>query len=106
MIKVDNKKDLEAELAKSKRVLVLFYASWCPHCNRFLPSFNEKVSGKFESVIYALLDDYDNPLWDEFEIPAVPTIILFEEGKICNRLDASLGTGLNLDRFLTWLENI
>ena len=45
----------------------------------------------FENVIHVLLDDYDNPLWDDYDIPAVPTIIYFEDGKVCKRLDAQLG---------------
>ena len=107
MIKVDNKQDLVAELAKSKRVLVLFYASWCSYCMRFVPFFEEKVSEqKFESVIHVLLDDYDSPLWDEYGISAVPTIILFEGGKISKRLDGRLGTGLKEERFSVWLQDL
>lgn len=106
MIKVDNKKDLDAELAKSNRVLALFYSSWCPFCMRFVPFFNKKVSGKIENVIHVILDDDDNPLWDEFEISAVPTAIMFECGKVCNRLDGRLGSGLNEDQFAAWLQDL
>jgi thioredoxin 1 len=107
VIKVDNKQDLDTELAKTKRVLALFYASWCPYCMRFVPFFNKKVLGQeFGSVIHVLLDDYDNPLWDDYGVSAVPTAILFEDGKVCNRLDGRLGGGLKEEQFVTWLQDL
>jgi thioredoxin 1 len=105
MNSISTKKDLEGELKKSKKVLALFYATWCPFCVGFVPTFNEKAACLgVKKVIHVLLDDYDNPLWDDYSIPAVPTIILFENGEVCKRLDARLGRGLNEERFLAWIE--
>lgn len=107
MIQVNNKQDLNAELGKNKRVLALFYASWCPFCMRFLPIFNRKIANLDKtSVIHVLLDDYDNPLWGDYSIDAVPTIILFEDGEVCSRLDGRLGVGLSGTQFQTWLEKV
>jgi len=104
MIKICTKKDLDVELKKNKKVLALFYAAWCPYCVRFVPTFDKKVSSMgFESIIHVLLDDYDNPLWDEYDIPAVPTIIFFEDGKVSKRLDGKLGSGLSEGQFKTWI---
>jgi thioredoxin-like negative regulator of GroEL len=107
MIEVDNKQDLDAELRKNKRVFTLFYASWCPHCTRFMPVFEKRI-GNFEepSVVYVLLDDYDNPLWDDFCINSVPTVILFEDGEVCRRLDGRLGLGLSERQLQTWLDEL
>jgi thiol-disulfide isomerase/thioredoxin len=105
MIKVYNQQDLKAELKKNKTVLALFYSSWCPFCVRFVPTFDEKVANiGFESVIYVLLDDYNNPLWDNYNIPAVPTIIFFEDGKVCKRLDGKSGLGLSEKLLSIWLQ--
>ena len=105
MIKVYNQQDLKAELKKNKTVLALFYSSWCSYCVRFVPTFDKKaVSLCFESVIHVLLDDYDNPLWDNYDISAVPTVILFEEGKVSKRLDGRLGLGLSEGKFKVWIE--
>jgi thiol-disulfide isomerase/thioredoxin len=105
MNKVYTKQELDAELSKSKKVLVLFYATWCPFCVRFVPTFDEEIAPlKFDHVVHALLDDYDNPLWDDYDISAVPTIILFEDGKVSKRLDGKLGRGLNEADFMKWLE--
>lgn len=105
MIKVDNKQELDTELVKTKSVLALFYASWCPHCMRFVPFFNKKASGLgFGNIVHVLLDDYDNPLWDDYDVSAVPTIILFEEGNIRCRLDGRFGRGISEEQLVTWLE--
>lgn len=105
MIKINNKQDLDLELKKTDSFFVLFYASWCPHCRGFLPIFEKKIASlKMKNVLYVLLDDYDNPLWDYYNISAVPTIILFVDGKICKRIDAKLGVGLSEKKFQTWIE--
>ncbi len=105
MLKVYTQKDLDSELKNSKQVLALFYSAWCPYCVRFVPVFDKTVAKMgFERVIHVLLDDYDNPMWDEYDVPAVPTIILFEEGKVSKRLNGQLGSGLSLEKFRVWIE--
>ena len=107
MNKVYSKRDLNVELKKNKKVLALFYATWCPFCVGFVPTFDKKAaSSGFENVIHVLLDDYDNPLWDDYDVPAVPTIIYFKEGKVCKRLDAQLGRGLSETSFKKWIEEL
>jgi thiol-disulfide isomerase/thioredoxin len=105
MIEVDNQQDLNEELKKNGKVLAIFYASWCPYCVAFVPVFNKKV-GNFSvgPVIHVLLDDYDNPLWDDYDIEAVPTVIFFEKGKVCKRLNGRFGVGLNEKQFAVWLS--
>ena len=80
-------------LADNKKTVVLFYASWCPYCSNFKPTFE---ANKIESVnkMGALVDEDENPLWDRFNIQAVPTMIVFENGKIIARRDAKKNIGL------------
>lgn len=103
MIKVSSKQDLNIHLTQNKTVLALFYSSWCPYCMRFVPFFEKKTAGSKFKVIHVLLEDDDNPLWDEYDIPTVPTVILLEDGKIRDRLNARLGAGLKEDQFTNWL---
>ena len=105
MIEVNNKSDLESQLKKCKSVLALFYASWCPFCRRILPSFDKNLSKYgFNLVIRVKVDDDDNPLWEDYSIGAVPTVILFKEGRVCRRLDGRYGYGLSEKLFEEWLE--
>jgi thiol-disulfide isomerase/thioredoxin len=107
MLKVYTQEALESELKKNKHVLALFYSAWCPYCVRFVPSFDKTVARMgFENVIHVLLDDYDSPLWDEYDIPAVPTVVLFENGKVFKRLNGQLGSGLSVDKFNVWIKEL
>jgi thioredoxin 1 len=107
MTKIDNRKDLDLELNKNKQVLALFYATWCPYCIHSVPNFDKRAAGLgFKNIIHVLLDDYDNQLWDVFDIPAVPTIIYFEDGKVSKRLDGQLGSGLSVEKFKVWIDEL
>lgn len=107
MIEVYNKQDLDKELSSNKKVLALFYATWCPYCMSFLRAFNKNiVVYQFNCVIRVNLDDYDNPLWDDYSIDAVPTVIFFEDGKVCSRLDGRFGVGLSEKQLTDWLKNL
>lgn len=105
MIQISSRHELDAELKKNKQVLALFYATWCPYCIRFVPVFDNRIKAfGFERVIHVLLDDYDNPLWDDYNVGAVPTVILFEDSKVSKRLDGRLGGGLNEQQLNSWLK--
>lgn len=104
MKKIQTKKQLDNELQANKTVLALFYSTWCPYCMRFFPAFeNQTAELGFESVVHVILDDENDPLWDEYGIAAVPTVIYFEAGKVAKRLDARLGLGLNESALQDWL---
>jgi len=105
MIEIDDKEKLNDLLGKSEKLLILFYASWCPFCTRFVPFFDKKINAsKIEKVIHVLLNDYDNPMWDDYDIEAVPTVIFFEKGKVSKRLDGRSGRGLSENQLTVWLE--
>ena len=86
-------------LASGERALVMFYADWCPFCQRFKPVFESAITTKSTSNGYKFyeskVNDDDNPLWDRFSISTVPTLIAFDKGKITSRRDAKIGVGLN-----------
>jgi len=80
-------------LSDNKKTVVLFYATWCPYCSNFKPTFE---SAKIESAnkVGSIIDEDENPLWDRFNIQAVPTMIVFQNGKIISRRDAKKHVGL------------
>ena len=80
-------------LNTDKKTLVLFYANWCPYCANFKPTFEEINSEKIQKKA-ALVNEDENPLWDRFNIQAIPTMIAFQNGNIIARRDAKKGIGL------------
>ena len=101
----NEKSDLESHVRRDRKTLVLFCASWCPFCREFFSVFDGLVRKRdFDRVLRVYIDDYDNQLWDDFSIEAVPTVVLFEQGKATRRLDAQLGFGLEEETFRDWLK--
>lgn len=107
MDEIDNSVDLHSAINTNQRFIALFSASWCPFCQTFLPIFQKSHSKqKFIPILSVNLDDYDNNLWDEFFIEAVPTLILFENRKIRKRLDGKMGFGINKKQLEDWLRDL
>lgn len=74
-----NYKDL---INSSPVVLVEFYATWCPHCQRMMPVVEQvkELAGK-SAEIYQLDIDKNQETADEAEVQSVPTFILYKNGK-------------------------
>lgn len=80
--------DFENKVIKSKGlVLVDFFASWCGPCQMMGPIIDE-LSKKYSKDIemYKLDIDANNALADQFKVDAVPTLIVFKDGKILDKL--------------------
>lgn len=75
-------------------IAVLFKAEWCPFCRGFTPIFQSLQKAKVRSAAVDL-SDLNNPLWETFSIDIVPTVLLFNSGKIIQRYDGLAGQGLN-----------
>jgi thiol-disulfide isomerase/thioredoxin len=88
------KSSLHSKLADKEKAFVLFYATWCPFSQRFLPVFSEYSQANPQECLSVIVDEEPEVL-EEFEIEYYPTVILFEKGKMCKRLDAEPGVGLN-----------
>lgn len=65
---------------------LLFTADWCGFCIRFLPHYR-----RFAGAWIVDISDEDDPLWDEYEIDVVPTVLLVERGKVVRRWAGILG---------------
>jgi thioredoxin 1 len=94
MSKTDVDYGLDHMLKSKDKVFVLFYASWCPFSQEFLPMFEKFAEGKTQSCTRVKTDDKAS-LCEEYSIDVVPTVIFFKNGKIAKRLDGMPGVGLD-----------
>lgn len=81
-------------LQRSGTWLVAFLADWCPFCQHFRPELSTLESEKGFRAAEGDLTSMSSPLWDEFHIDVVPTVVVFREGASVFRVDGVLGEGL------------
>lgn len=73
------KERFESDKKPALRVM-LFYATWCPHCERFLESGKydeyEQTLGKDGNVVFVKYDyDKNKSIGDQYNVSSFPTII-------------------------------
>ena len=86
------------KIENKDQAFVLFYATWCPFSQRFLPIFEEYSKSNPKECLTVIVDE-EPDLCEEYAIEYYPTVILFKEGKVHKRLNAQPGVGLNKKQF-------
>ena len=87
------KSDIENVLKPKEKAFVLFYASWCPFSQRFLPIFEDYAKSNPQECMSVVIDDKPD-LCEKYQIDYYPTVLLFKNGAVEKRLDATPGLGL------------
>ena len=95
---------IDDELKSKEKAYVLFYASWCPHSQRFLPIFEDYAKSNPEECMSIMIDDLPN-LCEKYEIDYYPTVLLLKKGAVEKRLDATPGLGLTKKQLKDLTDN-
>jgi thioredoxin 1 len=95
---------LRSEIENKDKAFVLFYATWCPFSQRFLPIYEEYSKSNPEECLSVIVDD-EPELCEEYSIEFYPTVILFEKGKVRKRLDSLHGVGLSRKQLEEFTED-
>ncbi|MBE3112653.1 MAG: thioredoxin family protein [Acidobacteria bacterium] len=91
---VGSGEELEAAIKSRDRLMVLFYASWCPFSQAFLGTYRKHAAAGEPCYMRILVDDGD-PVATKYSIEVFPTVLYFEKGKAVKRLDGVFHRGLS-----------
>jgi thioredoxin 1 len=71
------------ELINSRpEVLVEFFATWCPHCQRMMPVVEQVKELVGDRVSIVQLDiDQNQDAASEADVQSIPSFILYKDGK-------------------------
>jgi peroxiredoxin len=60
--------NIELDKTKVKKTLIVFYASWCPHCKEMLPKLNELYNSEKEKnfEVFSISLDTNRKDWTDF----------------------------------------
>lgn len=70
------------EAVSKGTVLVEFYASWCPHCQRMMPiveQIKELLAGQV--TVYQFDIDENRELAEQVGASSIPTFIVYKDGE-------------------------
>ena len=86
VLSIDSESDFDRLVISSQGyVLVDFHAEWCGPCKRIAPYVN-KLSQEWSQVQFYKVDvDEVREAADEQEVQAMPTFILYKDGKEVSR---------------------
>ena len=99
--------DFEAEVIQAPvPVVVDFYATWCGPCKALAPLLEQLAAGLTGRLKFAKANVDEAPeLVDCFEITGVPTLLLFRNGEVLDRLVGFPGVS-QLKAWMDQAENI
>ena len=80
-------KDTEYEtLIKEGKVVIDCYAPWCGPCKMISPIIDKLAEEISETTFYKVNVDEAEKITKDFQIMSIPTILVFENGKLKNKV--------------------
>lgn len=87
-----NEKNFDDIVAGGKPVLVDFWASWCGPCQFMLPIFDKLAKKYSDKIVFARLNVDDNQsVAARYDVYAIPTFMVFQDGKAVDRAVGAVG---------------
>ena len=86
---------------ENKLVLVDFWAEWCAPCKMLAPTLEEIAKDLEEKILICKVNlDENQDLASDYSIKSIPTLLLFDNGKL---KDTKVGLLSKID-LLNWIK--
>jgi len=95
--------DFDAQVLKSSEpVVVDFFAEWCGPCKAMAPAL-EQVAAEMKGKVKVVKIDVDQSptITQRYRIQAMPTLMLFKDGKVANQ---HVGALVQKKRLEDWIN--
>lgn len=79
--------DLDGAISAHPRLVVDCWAPWCPDCRMISPVFDALASDNKGKITFAKINmDTHQAVKEKYQVMAVPTLLIFKDSKLVNRL--------------------
>lgn len=98
-----NDENFDEIVSKYDIVVVDFWAPWCGPCRMVAPVIEELAKEMKGKVVFAKLNTDENPkMVTRYRIMSIPTLMLFKEGKLVDRVVGALPPDMLRDWILKY----
>ena len=87
VVQLQGAEDFDKKVLKAEGTVVVdFWASWCGPCRMLAPILDQVAAEKAGSLTVCKVDVDANPdLAAKFGVMSIPTLLLFQQGKLVNQ---------------------
>jgi len=102
MMKQINGPDFEAEVLQSDMTVVVdIFATWCGPCKQIAPMLDQLADEISSQAKIVKLDvDQNKELAKQYDVKSVPTLLIFKNGEVADRIVGALPKDEMKARFL------
>lgn len=100
-----NDASLGAFVEKYPLVVIDCWAEWCGPCRRIAPIINELASSMQGKIVFGKLNtDLNRQTSIEYQITAIPTMLVFKKGNLVDRIVGAFPKQQLVSRLSKWIE--